>query len=162
MQHMWAPWRIDYILADKERGCVLCDKLEEGRDRDNLVLFRADRCFVIMNLYPYNNGHLLVSPRRHVARLTALEPEEVMELGLVLGECERILQDVMAPEGFNIGMNIGRIAGAGVEHHLHFHIVPRWGGDTNFMTALGDTRVIPQALTDTYDSLFPHFKALVL
>lgn len=161
MNYMWAPWRIAYITGPKQDGCVLCEKGSTLEDEVNLVLYRGLSSFVIMNLYPYNNGHLLICPLRHVAHLYELTPEEHREIALLLSASESILQEAMNPHGFNIGMNIGRTAGAGVEHHLHWHIVPRWNGDANFMSVVGETRVLPESLAGTYQRLSPRFKAII-
>ena len=158
MKTMWAPWRIDYILADREEGCVFCKARE---DRDQLTLFKGRDTMVVMNKFPYINGHLLVAPVRHVADLAEL-PTALM--GEVLATVERsiaALRKAMRPEGFNVGLNLGRVAGAGIEEHLHFHIVPRWSGDTNALAVFADVRVIPQHLRDTYQMLKPHFEQLL-
>ena len=151
MKTMWAPWRIEYILSEKEDGCVFCRSLSDPEGR---------RTLVVMNKFPYINGHLLVAPLRHVASLAELEQEE---MGLLLSTVEQsvaVLKRVMRPEGFNVGLNLGRVAGAGIEEHLHFHIVPRWLGDTNALAVFADVRVIPQHLKETCDLLKPHFAAI--
>jgi len=127
--------------------------LESDKDAENYVLYRGDKVFTLMNLYPYNNGHILIAPKRHVGDITDLEQDEVLELGLVTQQTTRLLRAAFNPEGFNIGVNLGKIAGAGVPGHFHIHIVPRWGGDTNFMPVLGDTRVISEGLDLTYKKL---------
>ena len=157
MERIWAPWRIDYILGPKDDGCIFCNALELGDDRSALILHRGKRCFVIMNKYPYNNGHLMVAPNEHIADFGALSPDVAAEMIGLLQTCFRVMGQVLHPEGYNAGMNLGKCAGAGVEDHLHFHIVPRWNGDTNFMPVLGETRVIPQHIEETYDALLPHF-----
>ncbi|MDD3694442.1 MAG: HIT domain-containing protein [Lentisphaeria bacterium] len=142
---LWAPWRIDYIRADKPEGCFFCEK--GGRDcRKDHVVHKGKRCFVLLNDFPYNCGHLLVAPYRHLADLTLLEPEELLELGQLLVKAETVLRETMRPDGFNIGFNIGRAAGAGVKDHVHGHVVPRWVGDTNFMPVLNASHCIPEAL----------------
>lgn len=151
METLWAPWRMDYIEGPKQDGCFLCDILRVGGDdRAGLVLKRGKVCAVVMNRYPYNNGHLMIAPYRHVARLADLSPEERMETMDLLDLSVAVLTSAIRPEGFNIGINLGRAAGAGLETHLHTHVVPRWNGDTNFMPVIGDTKVIPQALDDLW------------
>lgn len=154
METLWAPWRIEYIKEAPKGGCFLCDILRAGGDdRANLVLKRGTACAVVMNRYPYNNGHLMVAPYRHVARLADLTPEERLETMDLLDLSVAALTSAIRPEGFNVGINLGRVAGAGLETHLHTHIVPRWNGDTNFMPVIGDTKVIPQALDDLWVTL---------
>ncbi len=153
MKRLWAPWRMEYIQQAKPAGCIFCDKPEQERDRENLILYRGRHSFVIMNYYPYNNGHLMVVPYRHTADLAGLQEAEQLEMMGLLGRCTRILTEAMKSQAFNIGMNLGRIAGAGVDDHLHFHIVPRWNGDTNFMPVAGNTRVLSQGLTESWESL---------
>ena len=160
MDRIWAPWRIDYIKGPKEEGCVFCNAAALGDDRAALILFRGRTAFVIMNKYPYNNGHLMVASFRHLADFGALTPDESLEAMRLLQECHRIMTEAFHPHGFNAGLNLGRCAGAGVEDHLHFHIVPRWNGDTNFMPVLGETRVISQHIEETYDELRPFFAGL--
>ena len=157
MKQVWAPWRIDYILSPKNEGCFLCDMLAAQEDRRHHVLWRGPSCFVVMNRYPYTGGHLMVAPYRHVAGLQDLTEEERAELMALTSRCVDILQAVMRPQGFNIGLNLGAAAGAGLKDHLHQHVVPRWIGDTNFMPVLGGTTVIPQALDGLYDELKPRF-----
>jgi len=153
MKILWAPWRIKYILQEKPKGCIFCEKPKENRDEENLILYRAKYNFVIMNLYPYNNGHLMIAPYRHVSTIELLNADELGEMMVLAKACLTLLREVMKPDGFNIGFNIGRVAGAGIEEHVHMHIVPRWNGDTNFMPVIGDVKVIPEALSDTYRKL---------
>jgi len=153
MKILWAPWRIKYILQEKPKGCIFCIKSKESKDEENLILYRAKYNFVMLNLYPYNNGHLLIAPYRHVPSIEQLNSDELKEMMLLAKGCLLVLRDVMKPDGFNLGFNIGRVAGAGIEEHVHMHIVPRWNGDTNFMPVIGDTKVIPEALKDTYKKL---------
>ena len=157
IQPMWAPWRLEYILSKKGPECIFCEKPKEDRDRENLILFRGSLGYVIMNLYPYNNGHLMVVPYRHIFSLTELASEELLELMKMVQHSVSSLKAVFRPEGFNIGVNIGKVAGAGIEEHLHFHIIPRWVGDTHFMAALTEVRVIPEHVLSSYDRLFPAF-----
>jgi ATP adenylyltransferase len=158
MQQLWAPWRITYITNDKEDGCIFCNRQQEGADRERLVLHRGKHTIVMLNKYPYNNGHLMVAPKRHVALLEDLKAEEANELMAAIQRCCVLLKKTLSPQGFNIGANLGKVAGAGVEDHLHFHIVPRWQGDTNFMPIMAETRVIPEHLEETYKRLSPLFK----
>ena len=159
MQTLWAPWRIEYILSEKPTGCIFCEKsTDAATDERDFVLCRGKSAFVLMNIYPYNNGHLMVAPYAHVPSLTALPPDQLAEVFLLTQQCETVLRRTFQPEGFNIGLNLGKVAGAGIETHLHVHIVPRWNGDTNYMTAISSVRVIPQALEDAYRQLYPVFQ----
>jgi len=155
---LWAPWRMEYILSNEEVGCFICDLTQAEPSEENLLLYRNEHAMVLMNKYPYNNGHILVAPVAHTADLTELtEPEygQTMEL---FRFSLKALENLMAPEGFNAGLNLGKTGGAGLEEHVHFHIVPRWHGDTNFMPVIGDMRVIPEALIETYGYLRPLFE----
>ncbi|MCL5023358.1 MAG: HIT domain-containing protein [Nitrospirae bacterium] len=158
MQPIWAPWRLQYILSKKGPECIFCEKPKAQSDRDNLILHRSALSFVIMNLYPYNNGHLMVVPYRHLHSITDLNGDELLDLMVMTQLSVRCLKKVFRPEGFNIGLNIGKVAGAGLEEHLHFHVIPRWVGDTHFMAVLGEVRVIPEHVLSTYDKLFPVFR----
>lgn len=154
MERLWAPWRAVYVSKSADRPeCIFCAKLQDNRDEENLLLLRREHAFVLMNLYPYNNGHLLVAPNRHVGDVTELTPEEWLEIFTLTKDMVEILRRVMRPDGFNIGINLGKVAGAGIPEHFHVHIVPRWEGDTSFMTVFGEVRVIPEALSDTYAKL---------
>ncbi|HUS16289.1 MAG TPA: HIT domain-containing protein [Chloroflexia bacterium] len=172
MDTLWSPWRMAYINGDpgeaaatqaagaatepaRAPGCIFCTKPAEppAQDRKNLLLWRGRSCFVILNLYPYNSAHLMVVPYRHLRDFTALTPEESAELLAVAQQMVRALTTEYHPEGFNLGMNLGEVAGAGIADHLHLHIVPRWAGDTNFMPVVGQTKVLPEALEQTYDRL---------
>jgi ATP adenylyltransferase len=153
MKELWAPWRMQYILEEKNTGCFLCKALEENEDKKNLILYRGDNVFVIMNRYPYNNGHLMLVPNRHIGELDELNSEEMLELMNVLTKMKKVLDKTLKPEGYNIGINLGKVAGAGVEDHLHIHIVPRWNGDTNFMPVIADTKVMPEYLEKTYEKI---------
>ncbi|NOY80258.1 MAG: HIT domain-containing protein [Kiritimatiellaeota bacterium] len=147
---LWAPWRIEYIRGPHSGRCFFCEKAgARGADKANHVVGRGKQCFVLLNDFPYNSGHLMIAPYRHVGDLDALCPEELSELFDLAVLCERVLKSVMNPEGFNFGFNIGAAAGAGVRDHVHGHMVPRWVGDTNFMPVLGSTRVVPEALDET-------------
>ncbi len=153
MEHIWAPWRIQYILEPKPEGCILCEKPGEDKDVQNYILYRGDKNFIMLNSYPYNPGHLLVAPYRHTGNLEELTAEERNEHFELISRSLVVLKKEFNPGGFNIGANIGRVAGAGIEDHFHSHIVPRWQGDTNYVPVLADIRVIPQALADTYKML---------
>jgi ATP adenylyltransferase len=157
MDHVWAPWRLAYIAAAKqpsaEDDCFLCRGLAERDDRHNLIALRKPLSVVVLNRFPYNNGHLLVAPCAHKGRLEELDTAELLETMETLRSMIPALDAVLHPEGYNIGLNLGRVAGAGLPGHLHWHIVPRWNGDTNFMPVLGDTKVISQSLDAFYDLL---------
>ena len=155
-QRIWAPWRLEYVKdASKDKGseCIFCAALDADDDAANLVVHRGDRCFVILNKFPYTNGHLMVAPYEHVAELQRLDEETLAELMSLAQRGMNALEQSYAPHGYNVGFNQGRVAGAGVEHHIHMHVVPRWGGDTNFMPVLGDTRVMNQARHDSYETV---------
>ena len=158
MQIIWAPWRMEYILGEKADICIFCEKSKAGAsDEKNFVLCRGQYAFALMNIYPYNNGHIMIAPYVHVPSLTALDNDQLADLFRLTQFCESVLGQAMRPEGFNIGINLGKAAGAGIEEHLHVHIVPRWNGDTNYMTAVSNMRVIPQHLEETYKLLVPYF-----
>ena len=153
-QRIWAPWRLRYVKnAKKSDECVFCAKPGAGDDRANLIVHRGERCFVILNLFPYTNGHLMVAPFDHIARLQDVEPDVTAEMIGLAQQAMRRMDEVYDPEGFNVGMNQGRVAGAGVDGHIHLHVVPRWAGDNNYMPVLADTRVMPQSLEESYDAL---------
>lgn len=153
MEKLWAPWRMEYINGGSSGGCVLCAGEDSSQDRKRLILFRGEFNFIIMNKFPYTNGHLMVSPYRHTSSLEDLSDEEALEMHKLIVFSRSVLLECMCPQGFNIGMNLGQIAGAGISDHLHMHIVPRWVGDTNFMPVFADVRVIPQHLEATYEKL---------
>ena len=148
---------MEYILTAKQPGCFLCDMIHADQDRDHLILKRFDAVFVVMNRYPYNNGHCMVAPYRHLSAMEDLTDNESLALMQAVQFTLRALKVALKADGFNVGVNLGKIAGAGLEEHLHIHIVPRWNGDTNFMPVLADTKVMPQALFELYDQLAPHF-----
>jgi ATP adenylyltransferase len=149
VRRLWAPWRLEYIeKGSKEPGCIFCDK-PAGDDDANLIVHRGEKAYVLLNLYPYANGHLMVAPLRHVADPGELDRDERLELWELFDRSLAALRRAMEPHGFNAGVNLGRVAGAGVEHHLHLHVVPRWNGDTNFMPVLADVRVMPEHLART-------------
>jgi len=154
---LYSPWRLQYILANKEKGCIFCLKPNENDDEKHLILHRSQLGFVIMNIFPYNNGHLMVVPNRHVSRLEMLSKKEIDDLFETVRLCEKVLTKVYRPDGLNIGLNLGKAAGAGIDEHLHVHIVPRWNGDVNFMTVIGGTRVIPEPFAEAYKRLKEQF-----
>jgi ATP adenylyltransferase len=158
VQNLWAPWRIEYILGKREPYCIFCPEGDGISDEERLILHRGRLTMVMMNKYPYNNGHLLVAPWRHLASMEQLSRDEMTDILQWVKTCTVILKRVMRPEGFNIGLNLGAAAGAGVEDHLHFHVVPRWQGDTNFLTVFADVRSIPEHLKQTYAKLRPQFE----
>ena len=158
MKTLWAPWRISYLDTPQDNNCIFCDKPKDTKDKENFILYRGKLSFVMMNLYPYNNGHLMVSPYKHISSITKLESEDLFDLLKVTQISTQILENVFNPGGFNIGMNIGKSGGAGFADHVHIHIVPRWNGDTNFMPVLSETKVMPEHLNSTYDKLLPSFK----
>ena len=153
---------MEYILSTKEDGCVFCKKSKSDQDRDNLVLFRGTDSFVLMNLYPYNNAHLLIAPYVHVDTTLELSLQVSNEMMYLANESMRIIKKTMNADGFNYGANIGAIGGAGIKDHIHFHVVPRWLGDTNFMPVIGHTKVMVEGLLETYDELKPHFEKIKL
>jgi ATP adenylyltransferase len=153
---IWAPWRLAYVKdasKDQEEECIFCAKPAQEDDRENLIVHRGDRCFVLLNIFPYTNGHLMVAPYEHLARLQDLDPETIAEMMSLAKRAMARLEQAYDPHGYNVGFNQGRVAGAGFEHHIHMHVVPRWGGDTNFMPVIADTRVMPQSLEESYEAL---------
>ncbi len=161
MEKIFAPWRIEYIKMEKMEGCIFCELPKENKDEKNLILHRGKHAFVIMNNYPYNPGHVMVAPYRHVGSWENLNDEEVLDINNLVSLMIRAIKKAMNPHGFNIGINLGRVAGAGIVDHVHVHIVPRWDGDTNFMPVLADTKVIPQAMRETYRELKNSLSALL-
>ena len=162
MDILFTPWRYPYLTSPKSEspGCIFCNAVHSDVPRETLTLFRNDRGLVMLNRYPYTNGHLMVAPVAHEARLFDSSNHSLRVLIRLTAEAQRILSDVYHPEGFNVGMNFGTIAGAGVADHYHMHIVPRWGGDTNFMTVTARTRLVPEDLDVTFDKLQPHFAGI--
>jgi ATP adenylyltransferase len=149
VRQLWAPWRLEYVAtADDDDGCVFCRALD-GDDVERLVVHRGERAFVLLNKFPYSSGHLMVAPARHCGDFAALEPEEAAEIHALAAAGIGALKEVYGPEGFNLGWNLGRVAGAGVVDHVHLHVVPRWGGDTNFMPVLADVKVLPEHLAES-------------
>lgn len=152
-EQLWAPWRFSYIESPTVPGCIFVDLPLQDDDRTNLILYRGVTAFVMLNRYPYTNGHLLIAPYKHTAELTDLDDRELLEINQLLSRSVAWLKEAYSPEGFNIGVNLGAAGGAGIPSHIHWHVVPRWKGDTNFMTTVGEVRVLPQALDESYDRL---------
>jgi len=156
MKQLWAPWRMAYIAGEaqkKTKGCIFCLKPKQRRDESNLIVFRGKKAFVVMNIFPYNNGHLMIAPYRHIGELGKLSDAEMLEMMQLAQRCQRAMDGLMRPDGYNLGFNLGRTAGAGIADHVHLHLVPRWNGDTNFMPVLADTKVVSEALEQTYRKL---------
>jgi len=154
-ERLWAPWRMQYVSSarDQPEGCLFCARAQEPCSAESMVLVRGEHAFVMLNAFPYTNGHLMVAPVRHTADMNDLSDEELLEVMHLVRESVNLLREAYRPDGFNIGINLGRAAGAGIVDHLHWHIVPRWNGDTNFMPVLADVRVIPDSLDNTYTKL---------
>lgn len=159
---LWAPWRMEYILSEKGERCVFCDALAAGPEhrREHLILATRSDAWVIMNRYPYTHAHVMILPVRHVSTLEELSREERVALFEMTVDSQQALREALAPQGLNLGLNLGQAAGAGIEDHIHFHVCPRWNGDTNFMPLLADARVMPEHLRETYDGLLPAFEKL--
>ena len=157
MDRLWAPWRLEYIQGAEDDRCIFCAEEDSTNDQMRLIVARGEHSLVIMNRYPYSNGHLMVSPYRHLSDTAELESDEVLEIHQLMVCSQAVLRDVCSAQGFNIGWNIGPSAGAGIADHIHMHIVPRWAGDSNFMPILADTRVIPQHIETTYALLAKAF-----
>jgi ATP adenylyltransferase len=153
VERLWAPWRVGYIRVERPAGCIFCDKPKENKDEENYILYRGSKNFVILNAFPYNPGHLMVVPFRHIGKLEDMDTEERNEHYKIVSRAVAVLRKETGTENFNIGMNLGKVSGAGIDDHIHTHIVPRWNGDHNFMPVLADTRVISESLTEVYDNL---------
>ena len=156
-ERLWAPWRLEYIRGPKDQECIFCRAAQSDDDEGNYVVHRGERAFVILNAYPYNNGHVMVAPYVHEPTIERLDEPTLLELMLLTRRSMAALRSAYGPEGFNVGINQGKVAGAGIEEHVHAHVVPRWGGDTNFMPVIGDTRVLPQSLADSWKELTQAF-----
>ncbi|MBL7196883.1 MAG: HIT domain-containing protein [Candidatus Omnitrophica bacterium] len=154
MNKIWAPWRIKFIQKPKNKNCILCLASKNKKlDKKQLVIMRGKHSFSLLNIYPYNNGHFMVCPVRHVKKLEELKTEEILDLFEVIKKTKGLIDKILKPEGYNIGINLGRISGAGIDNHIHIHVVPRWQGDTNFMPVISNTKVISQSLKSLYDKL---------
>jgi ATP adenylyltransferase len=160
MERLWAPWRIEYVTQEKPKGCIFCDKPTAGDDRAAHIVHRGRLAYVMLNTFPYNNGHSMVAPFEHVSSLEDLLPDTLHEMMDLAQQCIRAFKNAFNPDGMNLGFNLGAAAGAGIKDHLHLHLVPRWAGDTNFMPVVADVRVIPQALDQTYHILVEAFARL--
>ena len=158
MKYVWAPWRIEYILSEKHEGCILCDKPKQTDDVANYILYRGEKNFVMLNGYPYNPGHLMVVPYRHIGKLEDMTADERNDHYETVSRSVGVLRAVTGTDNFNLGMNLGRVAGAGIADHIHTHIVPRWNGDNNFMPVIGETRVISESMKDIYQRLRTGFQ----
>jgi ATP adenylyltransferase len=158
MDYLWSPWRYRYVANElPEQGCIFCLKRQQDKDEENLILYRGLNNFVLLNLFPYTSGHLMIAPYAHVDQLSAADDATSMELMALTRKAEQALQKTYRPEGINLGMNLGKSAGAGIADHIHMHVLPRWHADSNFLTVIGETRILPEALEDTYRKLKPLF-----
>ncbi|MEK6690488.1 MAG: HIT domain-containing protein [Nitrospirota bacterium] len=158
MDNIWAPWRIEYILGKKPEGCLFCNKAQEKEDEQNFILLRNPFNYIIMNIYPYNPGHLMIVPYLHTPTLENLSDEVSLDFMKTTQKALSVLRESLNPNGFNLGLNLTKSGGAGIEEHVHLHVVPRWTGDTSFITVLSDVRVLPEHLNATYSKLLPYFK----
>ncbi len=154
MDHIFTPWRYQYVSkVDEKKGCIFCEKAAAVEDRENLVVFRGLLCFAMLNLYPYCSGHVMVIPYKHTGTIEELEEETLSGMMVLAQRCMGAIRDAFEPDGFNLGINIARVAGAGIQDHVHLHVVPRWAGDSNFMSVIGDTRVLPLSLDEVWEAL---------
>jgi ATP adenylyltransferase len=163
MKKLWAPWRFKYITAastEEEEECIFCSKPKESKDKENLIVYRSQYSFILLNKYPYNNGHLMIVPYVHESDLTKLSDKILLDLQHNLQKSILALKNTIHPHGLNIGINIGRTAGAGIDQHLHYHLVPRWNGDTNFMPIISDTKVLSESLSETWRKLKKEFEKI--
>lgn len=164
MKKLWAPWRMEYIresIIEKNEECIFCISSKADEDRSKLILHRSDSAFIVMNKFPYNNGHLLIAPYRHISNFEELNADEFVNIQQLLSVSIQAMKDIMHPQGFNIGLNLGRAAGAGIDDHIHYHILPRWNGDTNFLPVLGEVKVISEALDESYDRIKAAFTKII-
>ncbi len=153
MDKLWAPWRITYVSKTRTKGCIFCKAFKEKKDRENHIVLRSRHSFAILNTFPYNNGHVMVVSKRHVPSFEGLNEDEILDINKVLKQIMTALKSILKPAGFNVGMNLGKVAGAGIDKHMHIHVVPRWLGDTNFMPVLSDAKIISQSLNELYAKL---------
>jgi ATP adenylyltransferase len=153
LKRIWAPWRMRYIESSKGQGCALCQALQADDDKGKFILHRGERAFIILNTFPYTNGHMMIVPYAHIGDLVQVDRETLADMMFLTQKALRALREAMGPDGFNVGLNVGEAAGAGIQDHVHIHVVPRWFNDTNFMPVLADVRVIPESLPDTYEKL---------
>lgn len=156
MDKLWAPWRMAYFTQTKQKGCIFCTIYKQKEDEKNFVILRSPYCFAMLNTFPYNNGHTMIIPNRHLSSLTQLKDYEALGMHRILANLLCVFKKILKPDGFNVGINIGKVAGAGINKHVHVHLIPRWLGDTNFMPVTADTKVISQSLRDLYDKLKQH------
>lgn len=165
MEYLWAPWRSAYVTdsskKDRKFSCIFCDFIAENNDKGNLIVYRGKYSFIILNRFPYNPGHIMIVPYRHIPSIELLDANETVEIFNLIKLSLKILREIYSPDGFNVGINIGRVAGAGIESHVHVHIVPRWNGDANFMPVISNTKVLPEALEDTYNKLKKGFQSII-
>lgn len=157
---LWAPWRMDYVQTPKKKGCVFCNKSKPENEKEDLVLYRGQEAYVLMNLFPYSNYHILIAPYLHTSNSNEISADGNKEIMWLVNQTMNIIKSLANADGFNFGANFGKAGGAGIEEHLHYHVVPRWNGDTNFMPVVGNTKVIVQGLTDSWKKLKPHFDKL--
>lgn len=160
LKRLWAPWRMKYILSDKTQGCAFCQALQAGDDERKYIVYRGQKAFIILNTFPYTNGHLMIVPYLHIGDLAELDRETLTDMMALTQKALQAMRQAMSPHGFNVGLNLGEAAGAGIQDHVHIHIVPRWHNDTNFMPVLGDVRVIPEPLSETYQKLLTALRKL--
>jgi len=162
MKQLWAPWRMQYILneIDKNEGCIFCDFPKKNEDQKYLIIHRAEKSYVILNKYPYNNGHVLIVPYQHTGDLLDLDDETLLSIQKTIRKTVQVMRNILHPHAMNIGLNMGRIAGAGIDEHIHYHIVPRWDGDTNFMPVISGTKVVSESLEVTWKKLYNEFLRL--
>lgn len=153
MNRIWAPWRIKYVTQKKKKGCIFCNAFKGKKDKKNHIVLRSKKCFAIFNTFPYNNGHIMIVPNRHVPDLKDLDDKELLDMNKTIIQITSVLRKILKPDGFNIGINIGKAAGAGIAGHIHTHIVPRWAADTNFMPVLTDTKIISQSIEELYSKV---------
>ncbi len=162
MDTLWAPWRMQYIVSGQSKECIFCTAPQEKNDSKNKILYRGKLGFIMINIYPYANGHLMVSPYRHLSCITKMDNSEILEIGQLTQKSMEILGSEYQPDGFNVGYNIGTVGGASFDEHIHSHIVPRWKGDTNFMPVIGQTKVLPEHIEATFNRLQPLFEKITL